>query len=82
MASQTGKSAPLLKAYPMPALRLLTAKEAAALLTVSLPTFYRLIRRGDISTVRIGGSVRFRESDLLEYIDRQTSRAGGSSHAE
>lgn len=49
---------------------LLTAKQTAALLQVSLPRVYELARIGLIPCVRIGRQVRFDEAELREWVAR------------
>lgn len=49
--------------------QLLTIPEAAKWLTVSDRTVYRLMREGKLATVKIGGSTRIRESELIRYLD-------------
>ena len=49
-------------------LRMLTAGEAARILRLSKDRVYRLAKAGEIPSVRVGRSVRFRESDLREYL--------------
>ena len=53
--------------------QLLRAVEVARQLNISRSLAYQLMLRGDIPTVRFGGSVRVRESDLEEYIQRSWS---------
>lgn len=49
---------------------LLTAKESAELLTVSIPTFYRLLQRGRIpKAVRLGDHPRWPRSEILGVIE-------------
>ncbi len=50
---------------------LLTLEEAASVLSLSPRTLSRLLRRGEIPTVRIGRLVRVRTSDLHSWVDRQ-----------
>jgi excisionase family DNA binding protein len=49
--------------------RLLTAKEAAAHLSLSLRTVRRMIADGRLSIKRIGGSIRIKPEDLRALID-------------
>lgn len=60
--SSSNNSSPLLK-----------GNDVAQRLNISRSKAYQLMRRGDIPTVRIDGSVRVRESDLDEYIQRSWS---------
>lgn len=48
--------------------RLLTAEEAAAILRISTKTLYRLRDAGKLNAVKIGRSLRYRESDLKRYM--------------
>jgi len=54
---------------------LLTKKEAAKLLKVSLPTIDRMIRRGDFPIVRLSPkAVRIKVSDIVAFLERRTVR--------
>lgn len=50
--------------------RLLTAREVSLVLRVSQTTLYRMIQRGEIPAVRIGGGrvYRFRYEDVERFI--------------
>ena len=50
-------------------IRLLTPKEAAAFLSVSVRTIQRLVATGDLRAVRISKSMRFQMNDLLCFIE-------------
>jgi excisionase family DNA binding protein len=50
--------------------RLLTVNEIAFRLAISRPTVYRLIRSGALIPVRVGERLRFRVSDLEDYLER------------
>ena len=52
----------------MPTPPLLTVPEACRHLAISRATLYRLMADGSIWPVRIGGSVRFRPSDLGAFV--------------
>ncbi len=52
---------------------LLKASEVAKLFNISRSLAYQLMQRGDVPTVRFGGIVRVRASDLDEYIRRSWS---------
>lgn len=54
----------------------LTAAEVAALLRVSTMTVYRLIRAGDLASVRVGKSYRVRSEDVDRYIASRYTQAG------
>ena len=71
---------PMVQGQPMPSL--LTVRQVAALLSVSETTVYRLKGRGEISFVQVGGSVRFRPSDVAEYENRQSVAALGYAGQE
>lgn len=55
-------------------MRLLTAKETAQILKVTLPRVYELAREGLIPSVRMGRQIRFHEPKLIEWIEQ-----GGST---
>ena len=54
-----------------PSLRLLTRKEVADVLDVSLKVLDRLVRDGHIECLRIGAKVRFRRSDVEAFLAGQ-----------
>lgn len=56
-------------------MQLLSGKQVARLLHCSEATVTRLRSSGELSFVRVGRQVRFRESDLAEFLVRI-----GSSH--
>ena len=50
---------------------LLTVEEAAEWLTISKPTIWRMIRRGEIPVVKIAKrSIRIKLTDLENYIEK------------
>ncbi len=49
--------------------QLLTVRQVAKLLAVSTTTVYRLTRSGEISSLKVGGSLRFRSRDIAAYAD-------------
>jgi excisionase family DNA binding protein len=53
----------------------LTPEEVADALSVSRHTVYRLIERGEISTVRIGRLRRVRKVDLERWMEEHLSSA-------
>jgi len=53
--------------------RLLNAGEVAATLSISKSLAYKLMQRQKIPTVKINRSVRVREADLNEFIQRSWS---------
>ena len=54
--------------------RLLSVELAAEYLGVSRATVERLVHRGELSTVKIGGSTRYDVDDLDGYIDSNRRR--------
>ena len=51
-----------------------TLREAAQYLNCHASTLYRMVNEGDIPGFRLGGSWRFRRSELDEWIASQTVR--------
>lgn len=49
---------------------LLSVNEVAVLLGISRPTVYRLARRGDLASYRVGERLRFRPAEIEAYIER------------
>ena len=49
--------------------RLLNIKEASEVLNLSIKTIYTYISARKIPVVKINSSVRFRESDLEQWVD-------------
>jgi excisionase family DNA binding protein len=54
-------------------MKLLTAKEASKILSVTEQTARNLITRGELKKVNVGRAVRITESDLIEYIEQNTA---------
>jgi len=54
---------------------LLRGQDVARILNVSRAFAYQLMQRGEIATVRIGNSVRVRQSDLETFIARNLHSA-------
>jgi excisionase family DNA binding protein len=50
--------------------RLLTINDVAFRLAISRDTVYRLVRSGELIPVRAGERLRFRVSDLEDYLER------------
>jgi excisionase family DNA binding protein len=48
--------------------KVITRKQAAGMLGVSLPTLSNLIKEGDIPAYHLGGQIRFIESEVLSSI--------------
>jgi excisionase family DNA binding protein len=51
---------------------ILTPKELAHYLRLNLQTVYRMVARGDIPTIRIGRTVRFRKSVIEDWLEGKT----------
>ncbi len=49
-------------------MRLITAKEAAAMMSISVCTVLRLADKGEFPQYKIGGSLRYNEEEILAYI--------------
>lgn len=58
---------------PTMSVKLLRANDVAQRLCISRSLAYQLMQRGEIPTVRFGSSVRVRERDLEEYMNRHWS---------
>ena len=58
--------------------QLLTIDEAINLLQISKPTMYRLTSQKRIPFVKVGGSVRFSEARLTEWLEKLTIVPGES----
>jgi excisionase family DNA binding protein len=52
---------------------LLRGNDVARILNISRSKAYTLIQSGEIASVRLGGSVRVRPSDLLAFISERVS---------
>ena len=55
--------------------RFLTVAEVAAIMRVSTMTVYRLIKAGDLASVRVGKSYRVREDDVDRYLSSRYNQA-------
>jgi excisionase family DNA binding protein len=56
---------------------LLTVREMAERLRISLATAYQLVKQGAIASLRVGcnrGAIRIRESDLMAYENSMTQQ--------
>jgi len=53
---------------------ILTIKEVAAYLKLNEKTAYRLVLNGDIPGFKVGGSWRFREKDIRNWVDSQMTK--------
>jgi excisionase family DNA binding protein len=56
--------------------RFLTVAEVAHLMRVSTMTVYRLLKAGDLASVRVGKSYRIREDDVDAYLAKRYTEAG------
>ncbi len=56
---------------PLTEISLLTIKEASEFTRWKVSTLYTKVHRREIASVRIGGSLRFRKSDLLKLIEER-----------
>lgn len=55
--------------------KLLTVREMATLLKISLSLAYNLIARGDIPRYEIASCIRIAEDDVWKYLERQKQDA-------
>lgn len=58
--------------------KLLTLEEAVEILQISKPTMYRLTSQKRIPHIKVGGSVRFLESRLIEWLESNAVEPGGT----
>jgi excisionase family DNA binding protein len=56
--------------------RFMTVAEVAQLMRVSTMTVYRLIKAGELPSVRVGKSYRIREDDIDRYLAARYTEAG------
>ena len=56
--------------------RFLTVAEVAQIMRVSTMTVYRLIKAGDLASVRVGKSYRLSEDDIDRYLMARYTKAG------
>jgi len=61
---------------PFTEARLLTVNEVGDLLRVSRMTVYRLIKTGEMPSLRVGRSYRLREEDVHTYLMERYTEAG------
>lgn len=55
---------------------ILTIHELSDYLKLNEKTAYRLVAKGDIPGFKVGGSWRFRKSEIQKWIDRQMQKSG------
>lgn len=49
---------------------MLTVKQVAEMLNISVRTVYRLLENDEFPSYKIGGSVRIKQSDVEAYVER------------
>lgn len=69
------RSTSLTRALPGTREPLLTAADIEAELRISRATVNRLVRRGSLSAVRVGGRLRFTAADVDRFLERQREGA-------
>lgn len=57
---------------------IMTVREVAEFLKVTERTIYRLASEGEMPSFKVGGSWRFRRSDLVAWMAKQTDRDPGN----
>ena len=65
-----------MKREPFTEARLLTVNEVSDLMRVSRMTVYRLIKGGELPSLRVGRGYRFREEDVHTYLMGRYTEAG------
>jgi len=50
---------------------MLSIKDVLALLGISRTTLYHLTKQGEIPSYQIGGSVKYKQSEIDAYIERK-----------
>ena len=59
-------------------IEMMTVKEVADELRISVPSVYTMIAKGDLHSVTVGKKIiRVKRSQLNEYINSATNAAGG-----
>lgn len=56
----------------------MTMKEVAEYLKINEKTAYRLASEGKLPGFKVGGSWRFRQSDIDSWIDKEAKAQGGA----
>lgn len=56
---------------------IMTMKEVASYLKINEKTAYRLASEGKLPGFKVGGSWRFRQSDIDKWIDKRAKTQGG-----
>lgn len=55
---------------PWPADKLLTLRQVLEQLGVCRATLYKIVKRGDLTIVKLGGASRVRATDLQQYVEQ------------
>jgi len=53
---------------------LLTTREAASFMRLSVNGLRNLVEKGEIARVKLGHRVLFRRDELIEYVEKRTER--------
>lgn len=61
------------EAVPVVQKAALSTREAAAYLSISLPTLFRLTRAGQLPHLRIGRGLRYRPEDLAAFLEERVT---------
>ena len=61
---------------PIPLPELLTVREVAAKLRLSVPMVFKLIRSGDLEVCRFGKSLRVPVDDVIRFVAERRQRGG------
>jgi excisionase family DNA binding protein len=60
---------------------IMTVREVADFLKVTERTIYRLAAKNQIPSFKVGGSWRFRRTDLVKWMSEQADRAASAERA-
>lgn len=74
MVPAPGSPRPASRVLPHPVPDLLSPKQLAEYLQLSQRTVYRLLERGDLAGVKVGGQWRFRKATVDEWLDLNVQR--------
>lgn len=53
----------------------MTVRDVAEYLNVDAKTVYRIVKRGDLPGFKVGGTWRFKKSDIDEWVEKQKQEA-------
>lgn len=56
--------------HPWPADKLFTLPQVLEQLGVCRATLYKIVKRGDLTIVKLGGASRVRATDLQQYVEQ------------